>query len=162
MFSGISSGSVYFRGPSDCLRYLLRTQGIRGVYKGFPLQGMRDIPASGIYFLSYEWLFVALRSQRWSDAGGIRASLFAGGTAGVLSWLAIMPLDVVKNIYQADAGREHRAYNSIPQCAADVYRRGGVRAFYTGAGMACLRAFPVNAVTFMVHNHCMKMLQNRH
>ncbi|XP_026162303.1 cAMP-dependent protein kinase type II-alpha regulatory subunit isoform X2 [Mastacembelus armatus] len=51
-----ASGEVKYAGPMDCVKQLYRESGIRGVYKGTALTLMRDVPASGMYFMSYEWL----------------------------------------------------------------------------------------------------------
>ncbi|XP_038135844.1 cAMP-dependent protein kinase type II-alpha regulatory subunit-like isoform X2 [Cyprinodon tularosa] len=51
-----STGEVKYAGPMDCVKQLYREAGIRGVYKGTALTLMRDVPASGMYFMSYEWL----------------------------------------------------------------------------------------------------------
>ena len=139
----------------ECIRYLLRTQGVRGLYKGVVIQGVRDIPASIIYFLVYESLFRAMTERRLTDRHGIAASLVSGGTAGVVSWLAIMPFDNVKSLYQADKDRVR--FRSMLDCARQTYTQRGVAAFYTGSVMACCRAFPVNAVIFLVHTQCLKL-----
>ncbi|XP_044070256.1 cAMP-dependent protein kinase type II-alpha regulatory subunit-like isoform X2 [Siniperca chuatsi] len=51
-----STGEVKYAGPMDCVKQLYRQSGIRGIYKGTALTLMRDVPASGMYFTSYEWL----------------------------------------------------------------------------------------------------------
>ncbi|XP_041946024.1 cAMP-dependent protein kinase type II-alpha regulatory subunit-like isoform X2 [Alosa sapidissima] len=51
-----ASGSVKYNGPMDCVKQLYKESGIRGIYKGTALTLMRDIPASGMYFMTYEWL----------------------------------------------------------------------------------------------------------
>ncbi|XP_054881794.1 cAMP-dependent protein kinase type II-alpha regulatory subunit-like isoform X3 [Poeciliopsis prolifica] len=51
-----STGEVKYAGPMDCVKQLYKESGIRGVYKGTALTLMRDVPASGMYFMSYEWL----------------------------------------------------------------------------------------------------------
>ncbi|KAG9465040.1 hypothetical protein GDO78_019035 [Eleutherodactylus coqui] len=45
-----------FSGPVDCARELFRKQGIQSLYRGTVLTLLRDIPASGMYFMSYEWM----------------------------------------------------------------------------------------------------------
>ncbi|XP_074529305.1 protein kinase, cAMP-dependent, regulatory, type II, alpha, B [Halichoeres trimaculatus] len=51
-----TSGQVKYAGPMDCVKQLYKQSGIRGIYKGTALTLMRDVPASGMYFTSYEWL----------------------------------------------------------------------------------------------------------
>ncbi|XP_048403740.1 protein kinase, cAMP-dependent, regulatory, type II, alpha A isoform X2 [Stegostoma tigrinum] len=51
-----TTGEKKYAGPLDCVKQIYKTSGIRGVYKGTALTLMRDIPASGMYFMTYEWL----------------------------------------------------------------------------------------------------------
>jgi solute carrier family 25 carnitine/acylcarnitine transporter 20/29 len=87
--------------------------------------------------------------------------LFAGGLAGVTSWLATFPFDVLKTRVQASAGP-----TSMWTTARAAYMQGGVRVFFAGLAptliryvggnkeVSCLmtgsRAIPVNMVNFGV------------
>ncbi|NXF56351.1 MCAT protein, partial [Oceanites oceanicus] len=51
-----ATGETKYSGSLDCAKQLYREAGIRGVYKGTVLTLMRDVPASGMYFMTYEWL----------------------------------------------------------------------------------------------------------
>lgn len=53
--SAASSGIVgAFKPTLDTVRYIHRTEGIKGLYKGMGVTCMREIPSIGIYFLSYK------------------------------------------------------------------------------------------------------------
>ena len=45
-----------YKGPVDCAKKLYREGGIRGMYRGTAATLLRDVPASGMYFMTYEWL----------------------------------------------------------------------------------------------------------
>ena len=51
-----ASGEHKYKGPVDCAKKLYREGGIRGVYRGTAATLLRDVPASGMYFMTYEWL----------------------------------------------------------------------------------------------------------
>eukprot|EP00061_Rhincodon_typus_P016225 g44325.t1 len=51
-----TTGEKKYAGPLDCVKQIYKTSGIRGVYKGTVLTLIRDVPASGMYFMTYEWL----------------------------------------------------------------------------------------------------------
>jgi len=73
--------------------------------------------------------------------------LLAGGTAGMTSWLFLYPIDVIKSRLQADTeGRYRNAWH----CFQDSLQRNGWRVFGRGLAPTLLRAFPVNAITFLV------------
>ncbi|VDP66068.1 unnamed protein product [Schistosoma mattheei] len=55
-------GPLKYSGPVDVLRQLYREGGIRSIFKGTAATLLRDVPASGVYFLSYELMKDALRN----------------------------------------------------------------------------------------------------
>ena len=60
-----SGGSVeYYRGPRHALTWLYRHYGIPGVYRGYTIFVIRDVPASGIYIAVYEFLYDYLYATR--------------------------------------------------------------------------------------------------
>lgn len=57
-----------------------------------------DIPASGMYFLTYEYL-----KERFTPEDGklsLLATITAGGCAGIANWLVGMPPDILKSRLQ--------------------------------------------------------------
>ena len=119
------------------------------------MQACRDIPASTAYFAIYEHGMHFLLQLRPTNTHHVMDSFFCGGIAGVLSWMLIMPLDVVKNTYQAQNSKQ-----SLGDCVRTIFKRGGIAGFYTGSSAAAMRAFPVNAITFLVYDMTMKLLQS--
>lgn len=117
----------------------------------------RDIPSYGLYTLSYEALRQTMIQKGWTDSKGVIAELIAGGCAGTLTWFSIMPFDVIKSRYQADISKEYRG---IIDCAVKSYREEGLTVFYRGCLVTCLRAFPVNAVTFLVYSNTLQYLES--
>ena len=118
----------------------------------------REVPSYGIYCLTYEFLSAKMHQHQFTDARGIVADLISGGVAGSLTWLSIIPFDVIKSRFQADFAGE---YNGFLHCAKELYKEGGVRIFYTGCLVTCLRAFPVNAMTFLVYSQTLKYLETK-
>ena len=117
---------------------------------------LRDIPTFGVYTLAYESIYEFLMKHKYSDTGGVIGNLLAGGTAGVICWLPIMPFDNVKSILQADTSNTQ--FKGLWDCAKHLYRSKGVSGFYTGVSLVALRAFPVNAVTFLVYAKTLEYL----
>lgn len=44
-----------YNGTLDCAKKLYKEGGIRSIYKGTAATLMRDVPASGVYFATYDW-----------------------------------------------------------------------------------------------------------
>lgn len=138
-------GKSKFKGPIDCLAHIYRCEGIRGVFKGLNVTALRDVPGFATYFVSYEYL------MRQKKNPGILYTLFAGGLAGMCSWLLTIPIDVIKSRIQVDGMTGDRpAYNGMIDCFRKSYQTEGNAVFTRGLGSTLLRAFPMNAVCFLV------------
>ncbi|KAE8581813.1 hypothetical protein XENTR_v10019836 [Xenopus tropicalis] len=133
-----------FQGPLDCAQTLYRELGIRGLYRGTLLTLIRDVPSTGVYFMSYEWMKEKMRGER-SSARELRATeiLLAGGVAGMCNWLVAIPADVLKSRFQT-APENH--YKNILEVLREVLHSEGPCGLYRGFTAAMLRAFPANAV----------------
>lgn len=87
---------------------------------------------------------------------GTFAILMAGGVAGVVTWCFATPMDVVKSRLQM-SGAGGREYSGILHCMRLSIREEGVRVFFKGLLLNSMRAFPVNAVTFLSYESLMKL-----
>jgi solute carrier family 25 carnitine/acylcarnitine transporter 20/29 len=95
-------------------------------YRGFLLTVIRDCPAFGIYFASYEWLVRCLSVNGKRKSLTTWQLLFAGGAAGTLSWLINYPTDVLKTRFQADGIDAHNiASRSIKEYIVKIFREDG-------------------------------------
>ncbi|XP_064488066.1 mitochondrial carnitine/acylcarnitine carrier protein-like isoform X1 [Ornithodoros turicata] len=150
-------GKGRFAGPVDCARQLYKEGGIRSIYKGTAATLLRDVPASGMYFMSYEWLQRVLTPEGGSRSDiGVARTLFAGGMAGIFNWLVAIPPDVLKSRLQT---APHGTYpNGIRDVFKETMKTEGIRALYKGATPVMLRAFPANAACFMGYELAIKFL----
>jgi len=81
----------------------------------------------------------------------------AGGAAGMISWLSLYPIDVVKSRFQAE---DSSKYKSTWDCAMKSYRADGWRVFTQGMVSTLLRAFPTNAITFLTVEWVFRLANN--
>jgi hypothetical protein len=58
-----------------------------------------DVPASAMYFMTYEQLKKALATPNSNELSPLK-TLFAGGCAGILNWAVAIPADVMKSRLQ--------------------------------------------------------------
>lgn len=121
---------------------MYRTGGLRSIFKGSAATLARDGPGSALYFATYEYVKEKLSSP------GENLSLFAisvaGGSAGVAMWLGVFPIDTIKSTQQSS-----NTSISIATATKNIYRKGGIKAFFPGVGPALARSFPANAATFV-------------
>mmetsp|Transcript_17705 Transcript_17705/g.24760 ORF Transcript_17705/g.24760 Transcript_17705/m.24760 type:complete len:307 (+) Transcript_17705:213-1133(+) len=147
-----------YSGPLDCVKKVFRKQGIFGFYRGFWPTFWRDGPTYGLYFVVYESIkWKAMDKTNGSNS--VPSLLFAGGCAGICTWLFTYPFDVVKSIIQTlpdDAPREHR---SMRYQFATNYRAHGHQFFTQGLTACLVRAVPANAATFLLYEYTLNLLK---
>jgi hypothetical protein len=83
------------------------------------------------------------------------ATFLAGGSAGVVQWIATYPIDVVKTRIQASPPN---AYRSMWECAASSVRAEGLGVMFRGLGIAVVRAFPLHATIFLTCENVREVL----
>ncbi|KAJ0036119.1 hypothetical protein NQD34_004796 [Periophthalmus magnuspinnatus] len=143
------------RGPLHCALVILKQEGPLGLYRGGLAMALRDIPCYGFYFLPYEVICKALTES--GQRPGTLAVLVAGGMAGVITWALATPMDVVKARMQL-SGAGGRRYRGVLDCVRVSVREEGPRVLFKGLLLNSVRAFPVNAVTFLSYEHLKKLL----
>jgi solute carrier family 25 carnitine/acylcarnitine transporter 20/29 len=160
-FSATSQQQRVFKGPMECARQIYARRGTRGLFLGFWPTLHRDSFSFGIYFFVYEALKRFLFVHAKDNVDEKMAMLAAGGTAGVLSWASVYPMDVVKSCIQTlphDATAKERTMRYQMQRLYRQKNNGGFRPFTNGLGTALCRAFPVNAVTFFFYEQTIQVL----
>ncbi|CAN9515714.1 unnamed protein product [Ophioblennius macclurei] len=143
-----------YRGPIHCVTVILKEEGLRGMYRGGLALALRDVPCYGLYFLPYEVTRKALTKS--DEEPGTFAILMAGGVAGVITWAFATPMDMVKARLQM-SGAGGRVYSGVLHCMRVSLKEEGPRVFFKGLLLNSLRAFPVNAVTFLSYESLMKL-----
>lgn len=151
------SAEVKYAGPVDCAKQLYKEGGIRSIYKGTAATLLRDVPATGMYFMTYEWLqrILTPEGKSRSDLSAWR-TLFAGGMAGIFNWMVAIPPDVLKSRLQT--APEGTYPNGMRDVFRQLMRNEGITALYKGATPVMLRAFPANAACFLGYEVAMKVL----
>ncbi|XP_075182424.1 solute carrier family 25 member 45 isoform X3 [Anomaloglossus baeobatrachus] len=143
-----------YRGPFHCAVCIFKEEGIRGLYRGTNALIVRDVPTLGLYFLAYE--VICKWMTRDGEIPDSWTMLFAGGCAGTIGWAAANPMDVIKSRLQMD-GMQGVQYRGILDCICTSIKQEGLRVLCKGLTANSLRAFPVNAVTFLSYE---KLLEN--
>lgn len=146
-----------YNGMVDCAKKLYKEGGIRSIYKGTLATLLRDVPASGMYFLTYEYVRDKFAENAAPGSNlGVLSSIFAGGMAGIANWAIGMPADVLKSRLQT--APEGTYPNGIRSVFKDLMKHEGPLALYKGVTPVMLRAFPANAACFVGFEICMNFL----
>lgn len=140
--SKLGENAKELNGSIDAAKHILRTGGLKSLFKGSIVTLARDGPGSALYFAAYEYI-----KRRGMDEKGnidLKTIVFAGGMAGVAMWVPVFPIDSIKtNLQSSDTPQ------SIAEVTRKIYARAGLKGFFPGVGSALARSFPANAATFL-------------
>jgi solute carrier family 25 carnitine/acylcarnitine transporter 20/29 len=145
---------------ADCLRQSVATNGIfGGPLQGFNAALLRNIPAAGVYFLTFETLKLKLPPMTGDTTPQLAHLFVAGGSAGFMYWLLFYPLDVIKSAIQTDAlAKGERRFCGVRDAARQLYAEGGIGRFYKGLSPCLIRSVPANAVMLITNTKVRAML----
>jgi solute carrier family 25 2-oxodicarboxylate transporter 21 len=73
--------------------------------------------------------------------------IVSAGVAGLTAWCISMPLDVVKSIIQSEPEKKQSAWST----AIALYKKKGIKKFYSGLAPQACRIFPQSASMLLVY-----------
>lgn len=133
----------------ECIKATVRYSGFKAPFQGLSATLLRNAPANAIYLGSFEVLKQQASKYYGCAPKDLSAPVVmaAGGTGGILYWLAIFPVDVIKSAMMTDSiDPAQRKYPTIPSTAKALWAEGGLSRFYRGFSPCIMRAAPANAV----------------
>ncbi|KAI4352401.1 hypothetical protein L6164_006658 [Bauhinia variegata] len=135
------AGHVKYSGGLDVARKVIRSDGIRGLYRGFGLSVMTYSPSSAVWWASYGssqrfiWRFLENGTTNEEAIPSVQKIMLvqaAGGIiAGATASCFTTPLDTIKTRLQV-SGHEKRS--SMKQVVQDLIKEDGWKGFYKGFG----------------------------
>lgn len=141
-------------------RGVWRTEGLRGFYAGGVVTTVRDALGYGFYFATYEVLKDAFAGEG-KEGPRMEAArvLLCGGVAGVATWVSVFPLDVIKTRVQTQPSLDVLANRrGAMEISREMYTSEGIRPFFRGLTICCVRAFIVNAAQWAVYEYVFRYL----
>ena len=117
------------------------------LFRGFSATFTREVPGFAIYFSVYESLKHHYHSKHGREIGYLHAFLY-GGIAGVSAWIFIYPQDRIKTILQSSNSNILNNRGAFLNVIHDIYKKGGLKHFYSGFSWAVMRAILLHSGTF--------------
>ncbi|WJX74784.1 hypothetical protein P8452_58400 [Trifolium repens] len=149
-----------FGTPMSLAKNIWKNEGIRGIYRGFGITLLRDAPALGFYFGTYEYMREKLHPGcRETCEENMSTVFIAGGFAGMSSWLFNYPTDVIKTRLQAQTSSSMK-YKGILDCTLKIIKEEGSIVLWRGLGATLVRAFVMNSAIFPVYQVALRCLAN--
>mmetsp|Transcript_49178 Transcript_49178/g.115015 ORF Transcript_49178/g.115015 Transcript_49178/m.115015 type:complete len:279 (-) Transcript_49178:23-859(-) len=129
---------------------LLRSAGPQGLLVGLPLTALRDMLFRSAYFATAEYVAQALPGGGTTVSGRrpYHVCLASGFFAGVVAWLPVYPIDVLKTHWQIGRRFGATTFFGMLQRGLQVEGPGWLA---RGFGPTLLRGGMLNAVTFSVY-----------
>lgn len=147
-------GGEQYKTMIGATRYIIKTQGIRGMFVGVVPTAIRQSSSVGVRF----WLYPSVKKLVPGDEDTLIVHMLAGGTVGGLSVALNNPVDVIKNLMQANAKNAKGETMGTFECAGYIYRQSGIIGFYRGLSARVPRVFCGQAVTFAVYEQVTLLL----
>lgn len=159
-----------YRGPCDCALKTVKSEGIKGMFRGGLATFLRESIGNAVFFSTYELSRYYMNLQLDSIARNLNfeskliadvgVGIVSGGLAGITFWATVLPLDVAKTVIQT---------SSTTSCSTSpfhtlslIYRRKGLKGCYAGLGPTLVRAFPANAAAIVTWELTAKLLGIKH
>jgi solute carrier family 25 (adenine nucleotide translocator) protein 4/5/6/31 len=133
---GKGGGARQFNGLVDVYRKTIATDGVAGLYRGFPLSAFGIIIYRGLYFGLYDSVKPLLPAQL---QGSFLASFILGFGVTNLAGLASYPVDTVRRRMMMTSG-EAVKYKSSLDAFQQIVSKEGYKSLFKGAGANVLRA----------------------
>ena len=130
---------------------VIRTNGLRGMYRGIGMTLMRDIPGGAVVFTTYELLKKHIR-EKWNDS--YLPNFFAGGISSCVTWFFCYPQDIIKTRLQT------RNQGSVKEVALEIWRQYGAKGFYRGINVVLCRSLITGSFSFFAMENVKRLLQN--
>jgi len=123
------STSRTFRSAITGIRFMVKDEGFRSLWRGLPPTLWRDVPFSGFYWIGYEYGKNALSRRGYEGPG---AAFISGATSGTMAAILTSPFDVIKTRRQAFITAQSSATVNTFSVAAKIVRSEGYQALFAG------------------------------
>lgn len=170
-----------YDGPLDCLQRTVKTDGVRGLFRGGFSTLLRECTGNSFFFTTYELtryrLLTALEYPDKLESQPTKADpwkqllygktyskimvegavdVLSGGLAGMAFWAVVLPFDVAKTRIQTalDPSSNRNPFYNLKM----IHRELGIRGLYAGLGPTLVRAFPANAAAMVTWELTAKLL----
>ncbi|XP_070506544.1 mitochondrial ornithine transporter 1 [Chironomus tepperi] len=140
--------------PYQLTKQILRTEGIRGMFRGLTPTFAREMPGYFFFFGGYEATreLLAKPGQSKDDIGPLK-TMVAGAVGGASLWTAIFPADVIKSRVQIQG-----LSDSMFKVGMDIAKKDGILALYNGLTPTICRTIPATAVLFVIYEYTKKFM----
>ncbi|CAL1681746.1 unnamed protein product [Lasius platythorax] len=144
-----------YNGLRSALVQIVKTEGVRGLYRGVTPNILGSGSSWGFYFFFYNTIKTSIQGGNSKKPLGPSMHMFAAADAGVLTLLMTNPIWVVKTRlclqYAEDVNMaESKRYRGMIDALKKIYKTEGIRGLYKGL-VPGLFGVSHGAIQFMVY-----------
>lgn len=160
-----TSRTRLYTGAVDCFKSIVREEGIAGLYRGL-LPSLLLVSHGAIQLAAYEKLkqmAISLpRNKMYSADDRKTIYISEAGVCGALSkaaaTLVTYPYQVMRSRLQQRMDIRDLKYSGLASTVRLTVQREGIRGLYKGLAPNLVRVMPQSAVTFLVYEAVMNMI----
>ncbi|XP_068175859.1 solute carrier family 25 member 44-like [Antennarius striatus] len=152
----VQKGKSLYNGTFDAFFKILRSDGVRGLYRGF-MVNLLTLISGQAYVTTYE--LVRKYVSYYSENNTVK-SLVAGGLASLVAQSITVPIDVVSQHLMMQGQEEHltrfrlntetgktkKMFGQTRNLVSQIFAADGFLGFYRGYGASLLTSMPKSAV----------------
>uniref|UniRef100_A0A7S0XK00 Mitochondrial carrier protein n=1 Tax=Erythrolobus madagascarensis TaxID=708628 RepID=A0A7S0XK00_9RHOD len=158
---GSSVGGRMYSGPLDCALKILRSEGLPGMFRGWPPNVLLVMPEKALKITAND----ALRSSLWqgpSETMPVSRQVLAGGLAGFIQVIVTNPMELLK--IQGATMKDKFAKGEIPRIKSytELARELGFVGLYTGVVSTWMRDVPFSFIYFPMYAEVLRYLKSRY
>ncbi|KAK7351283.1 hypothetical protein VNO77_10605 [Canavalia gladiata] len=160
------TGGFQSLGVYQSLNKLIKHEGFLGLYRGNGAGVIRIVPYAALHFMTYERYKSWILTDYPMLGSGPFIDLLAGSAAGGTSVLCTYPLDLARTklAYQISTVADTRGStrDGMKGVLTSVYKEGGVRGLYRGAGPTLTGILPYAGLKFYMYEKLKTRVPEEH
>ena len=158
-----TKGMTPYSGLVDCLKHIVGTRGITGLYAGVPTLMIGSFAKAGVRFYTYTSL-KGLGSKIYNNPNDKKAktkvTIFAGLMAGVCEAIAaVTPTETIKTKIIHDRSQLNPRFKGFWHTATTIVHEEGIRGLYRGLLATMLKQGCNQASRFLVYTSVMNAFE---
>merc|ERR1719273_2824227 len=157
----MQSQKMAFYQVRQALSVTLKSEGIKGLWKGYTATLLRDVPFSALYWPLYEFS----KSVLCQDKSHVTflETFLSGAAAGTVASTVTLPFDVIKTMKQIDMGDKDILGKGKTNLAIarEVVEKQGVRGLFSGLTPRILKVPPACAIMISSYEFCKSFFRKK-
>jgi len=142
-----------------CIKDLVKTRGVRGLWNGYTATLLRDVPFSSLYWPVYEYTKSTVNLYT-SNRDSFMVNFVSGAAAGSVASTITLPFDVIKTIKQVEIGKSGMARSNMV-IVRELMSNQGVKSLFAGLVPRLMKATPSCAILIATYEFCKGIFRQR-